>query len=161
MNESAPTPARPGERFLSDYLLFLLATASGIASHGFHEQAAAAGVPVAEWRVLACLTDCDGQTVTELARLAQMEQSRLTRVVERMDKRGLVTRVRSDQDRRNVFVWLTPEGAEKGAALVGQAKLHEAEFIESCLTETEGNRLKALLAKIIDRAETVHAVRRG
>lgn len=151
----------PREGFLADYLQFLLATASGIASHGFHVQAVGAGVPVAEWRVLACLSDKDGQTVTELARLAQMEQSRLTRVVERMDKRGLVLRERSVADRRNVFVHLTPEGRTMGAQLVQQAKRHEAEFIAATLTPAEGEQLKDLLTSIIKRTDPVHAVRRG
>lgn len=151
----------PREGFLADYLQFLLATASGIASHGFHLQTVEAGVPVAEWRVLACLSDKDGQTVTELARLAQMEQSRLTRVVERMDKRGLVTRQRSVADRRNVFVHLTPEGARLASDLVAQAKAHEAEFLASLLTPEEGAQLKSLLTTLIERADPVHAVRRG
>lgn len=156
------TPAPPSDQgFLADYLQFLLATASGIASHGFHVQAVEAGVPVAEWRVLACLSDKDGQTVTELARLAQMEQSRLTRVVERMDKRGLVLRERSVTDRRNVFVHLTPEGRALGATLVAQAKRHEAAFLAATMTPQEGAQLKALLTGIIARAEPVHAVRRG
>lgn len=157
---STPSPSAD-KGFLADYLQFLLATASGIASHGFHIQAAEAGVPVAEWRVLACLSDKDGQTVTELARLAQMEQSRLTRVVERMDKRGLVLRERSVADRRNVFVHLTPEGRTLASTLVAQAKRHEAEFIAATLTPQEGAQLKALLTSIIERADPVHAVRRG
>lgn len=150
------------EPFLADYLQFLLATASGLASHGFHVQAAAAGVSVAEWRVLACLSDCDGQSVTELARLAQMEQSRLTRVIERMDNRGHVTRKRCQDDRRKVYVWLTEQGAGIGRDLVARARTHEAEFIESCLSPAEGRRLKALLTRLIERAGKgkVHAIRR-
>ncbi|RMC30815.1 MarR family winged helix-turn-helix transcriptional regulator [Paracoccus alkanivorans] len=151
-----------GEPFLADYLQFLLATASGLASHSFHVQAAAAGVSVAEWRVLACLSDCDGQSVTELARLAQMEQSRLTRVIERMDNRGHVTRKRCRDDRRKVHVWLTGQGAGIARDLVARARAHETEFIESCLSPAEGRRLKALLVKLIERAGKgkVHAIRR-
>lgn len=138
--------------FLADYLQFLLATASGLASHPFHVQAAKAGVPVAEWRVMACLWDSDGQTITELARLAQMEQSRLTRVIERMEKRGHVSRVRQDGDRRKVYVWLEPEGRRIAGDLVGQARLQEAAFLQDHLSPTEARRLKSLLTKLIDSA---------
>lgn len=148
------------EPFLSDYLQFLLATASGLASDGFHRHAVARGVPVPEWRVLACLSDHDGQAVTELARLAQMEQSRLTRVVERMDKRGLVTRQRCDVDRRRVHVYLTEEGRAQARHLVAEARAQEAEFLAAALTPAEGRRLKQLLTRIIERTDIGHAVRR-
>ncbi|MFV0492546.1 MAG: MarR family winged helix-turn-helix transcriptional regulator [Pseudorhodobacter sp.] len=155
-------PASPSPGFLRDYLQFLLATASGLASHGFHLQAAEAGLPVAEWRVLACLSDRNGNTVTEIARLAQMEQSRLTKVIDRMDARALVRRERCGTDRRRVFVWLTPEGRRIAEDMVAQARAHEQAFLAACLTEREAARLKQLLTKVIDRAsaETAHAVRR-
>lgn len=155
-------PPSPNQGFLADYLQFLLSTASGLASHGFHLQAAEAGLPVAEWRVLACLWDRDGNTITEIARLAQMEQSRLTKVVDRMDARGLIRRERSAEDRRLVHVWLTDTGRALADTMVARAKQHEAGFIAASLTEAEGKRLKALLTKVIKRAsaETAHAVRR-
>ncbi len=157
-------PDRPEtEGFLRDYLQFLLATASGLASHPFHQQAAGAGVSVAEWRVMACLWDTDGQTITELARLAQMEQSRLTRVIERMEKRGYVTRTRNDDDRRKVYVWLAPQGAEIAENLVQRAKVQEAEFLREHLTVAEGQRLKVLLSKLIHSAskDNPDAIRRA
>lgn len=155
-------PASPSPGFLSDYLQFLLATASGLASHGFHLQAAEAGLPVAEWRVLACLSDRNGNTITEIARLAQMEQSRLTKVIDRMDARGLVRRERCGTDRRRVFVWLTAQGRHIAEEMVSRARSHEQAFLTACLTEREARRLKQLLIKVIDRAsaENAHAVRR-
>lgn len=141
------------EPFLDDYLQFLLATASGLASYPFHNQVVAAGISVAEWRVVACLWDSDGQTITELARLAQMEQSRLTRVIERMEKRGYVRRERKADDRRKVYVWLEPVGLETARELVAKAKLQEAEFLAANLTAAEGERLKRLLRKIIGNAD--------
>lgn len=163
MADPSPPPWRPGEPFLDDYLQFLLATASGLASHPFHLQVQAAGVAVAEWRVLACLTDRDGQTITELARLAQMEQSRLTRVVERMEKRGYVTRVRQAEDRRKVHVWLAEPGRSIGLDLVHRARQQEAVFLAANLTAAEGARLKALLRKLIGNAGQgdVAAIRRA
>lgn len=149
--------------FLDDYLQFLLATSSGLASHPFHQQVMAAGIAVAEWRVMACLSDNDGQMVTELARLAQMEQSRLTRVIERMERRGFVTRRRAGGDRRKVHVWLAPEGAAIAAGLIARARAQEAAFLAEHLTPSEGQRLKALLSKLIRSAsrDITAAIRRG
>lgn len=163
MNDESPSVSREATCFLDDYLQFLLATASGLASYPFHLIAAKSGVSVAEWRVMACLWDTDGQTITELARLAQMEQSRLTRVIERMEKRGYVRRERKQDDRRKVYIWLASHGLLVVRDLVAQAKAQEAEFLKAHLTPGEGRRLKALLGKLIDSAGKDHvaAIRRS
>ena len=106
------------DRFVSSYLLYLLAAASHAASGQFHAQVQAAGLKVVEWRVLACLVDRDGQMITRLADYALYEQSRLTRIIEKMQDRGLVSRRPDGQDRRKVRVFLTEAGRE----LLVQAK---------------------------------------
>ena len=78
--------------FVSDYLLYLLAAASDVASAQFHAQVRKAGLRVPEWRVLACLSDTDGAMITQLARQALAEQSRLTRIIAQMEERGLLIR---------------------------------------------------------------------
>lgn len=158
------SPALPSEEpFLPDYLQYLLATASGLASHPFHQQVIADGLAVAEWRVMACLWGTGGQMVTELARKAQMEQSRLTRVIERMEQRGLVKRERSREDRRKVLVTYAPEGRRIAADLVTRAHAQEEAFLKAHLTDAEGKNLKHLLSRLIDSAsrEIVSPLRRG
>jgi DNA-binding MarR family transcriptional regulator len=61
-------------------------------------------------RVLYRLLAKDGRPVGELARLTGIELSTLSRVVSRMEARGLVRRAKSDQDAREVIVFLTPKG---------------------------------------------------
>src|SRR6202012_3266020 len=46
----------------------------------------------------------------ELAREYGIDASAVTRLVDRLEKRGLLTRVRSNEDRRVVHLALTPEG---------------------------------------------------
>ncbi len=48
------------EKFVSSYLLYLLAASSEAASHQFHLRVRELGLRVPEWRVLACLYDQDG-----------------------------------------------------------------------------------------------------
>lgn len=138
--------------FLPDYLLFLLATASAAASEGFHAIARARGLRVPEWRVLACLGDEDGQMVTRLAQLSLMEQSRLTRVIERMVERGLVRREGCAGDRRRVHVWLTDEGRALAEDLVAEARRHEAALMAR-MGSTDAAQLKALLRRLGQAAE--------
>jgi DNA-binding MarR family transcriptional regulator len=49
-------------------------------------------------------------SVSALARSVSLSQPTVSGIVERLEKRGLVRRERSDQDRRSVVVTLTDEG---------------------------------------------------
>lgn len=54
--------------------------------------------------------------MTELSRSLHLEKSSLTGLVDRVERRGLVTRVRDDRDRRACRIELTAHGASLGAA---------------------------------------------
>ena len=115
--------------FVGDYLLYLLAAASDAASADFHAHVREQGLRVPEWRILACLCDEDGQMVTQLAQLALMEQSHLTKIVDHMALKALVKRRSDERDRRRVRVFLTPAGRELGGRLVDEAQAHERAII--------------------------------
>ncbi|MDJ1464181.1 MarR family winged helix-turn-helix transcriptional regulator [Nitratireductor sp. GZWM139] len=115
--------------FVGDYLLYLLAAASDAASTDFHAHVREQGLRVPEWRILACLSDEDGQMVTQLAQLALMEQSHLTKIIDHMASKGLVKRRSDERDRRRVRVFLTAAGRALGARLVDEAQAHEEEII--------------------------------
>jgi len=149
---AAETAAETGG-FLSDYLLFLLTAASSSASAGFHAQARELGLKVPEWRALGCLHDQDGQMITRLAALALMEQSAMTRVIERMEERGLVRRSGDARDRRRVRVHLPEAGRAVAEDLVPRARAHEADVLALLPPEARGQikpLLSALLAALPD-----------
>ena len=121
------------DSFLNSYTLFLMAMASATVSAEFHRIAADQGLSVPEWRVLACLHDRKSATVTDLARLSLMEQSRLTHLIGRMQARGLVERQRSKTNRRSVEVTLSPDGATLarfGQMLYDHVRFEERELFE-------------------------------
>lgn len=142
-----PDTAHPG--FLENYTLFLMAVASAQVSRSFHEIAAAQGLSVAEWRVLACLHDLGSASVSELARLSLLEQSRLTHMIGRIQNRWLVLRQRSNRNRRSVLVRLTDEGARLAADLVAQAKAHERQAVTDKLGRADTEKLHEILRKLI------------
>ena len=135
--------------FLNSYTLFLMAMASANVSAEFHRIAADQGLSVPEWRVLACLYDRRSASVTDLARLSLMEQSRLTHLIGRMQARGLVDRKRSTKSRRNVEVTLTEAGGLLAADLVAQAKAHERTAILDRLGAEDTQVFHALLRKLM------------
>lgn len=140
---------RIDERFVSNYLLYLLAAASEAASAQFHEQVRQHGLRVPEWRVLACLVDRDGEMITRLAEFSLIEQSRLTRIIDQMDERGLVARRSDEQDKRRVLVYLTAKGRTLASKLVVQARQHEDEVLAT-LSNGDGKTIKRTLRALID-----------
>ena len=114
-----------GARFVDDYLAYLLAQASQRISAEFHQQVKAAGLSVTEWRVLASLEGSAGETIGDLAVLAITKQPTLSKVVQRMETEGLVTRTEVRADRRQTRVVITTKGRHLIAALCEQAMQHQ------------------------------------
>ena len=146
MNQKTSRPEQDG--FVASYLLYLLAASSEKASAQFHAEVRKSGLRVPEWRVLACLYDKDGAMITQLASLALAEQSRLTRIIDGMDKRGFVTRRNDRDDGRRVRVYLTDNGRELAKALVEKATEHEARVL-AALKDTDAARIKPALKALI------------
>ena len=72
-----------------------------------------AGFPIRWYDVLVHLEDTpDGLRMNELAERILYSKSGLTRVVDRMEKAGLVRRVVPENDRRSIFVVQTDNGRE-------------------------------------------------
>lgn len=140
----------PENRFVPSYLLYLMAAASERASAQFHADVRAQGLRVAEWRVLACLYDGDGAMITRLTEFAMVEQSRLTRIIDRMAERCLVERRADPDDKRRVLVYLTADGRAIADDLVARARAHEQELLGS-LEDTDAARIKPVLMALLAR----------
>jgi len=94
-------------------------------------------------------------TMSELGSLVNLEKGSLTSVVDTLIEKGLVQRERDKEDRRRVFIGLTPEG-EKMAYRFQQELNEYLEERLSCLEEDEQVLLRqqtAMLEKIIKRWE--------
>ena len=141
-----------GDFQVSEYLLYLLAAVSERASAQFHAHARKEGLRVPEWRVLACLYDEDGAMITQLARLALLEQSRLTKIVDQMAGRGLVARRDDPGDKRRVRVFLTEQGRSLAERLVADALEHEAGIL-AALDHAQADRLKPVLKALLNQLE--------
>jgi DNA-binding MarR family transcriptional regulator len=73
--------------------------------------------------------------------------SRVVPLIDSLQARGLVERVRSETDRRNYELRLTGEGAKVLGTLRGIAEKHEAELLAP-LTLEQSEQLGILLAKL-------------
>lgn len=95
-------------------------------------------------------------TVAELARWLQSDAGATTRLLDRLEKKGLCKRVRSTEDRRVVEVELTPDGeaaiAEVPAVLSEVLNGHLAGF-----SKTEWQALKVYLQRMLANGEAMRA----
>lgn len=78
------------------------------------EMEAAAGLPLSSYDVLVALSDMPGRRLRmhELARAVILSRSGLSRLVDRLERQGLLARERCGADRRGAYAVLTEEGQE-------------------------------------------------
>ncbi|NIE65136.1 MarR family winged helix-turn-helix transcriptional regulator [Burkholderia sp. Ax-1719] len=84
----------------------------------------------------------------ELAREYGIDASAVTRLVDRLEKRGLLRRVRSSEDRRAVRLALTPEG-ETIAARMPAIFTSVTDELSKGFTPEEVGFLKSMLRRIL------------
>ena len=116
---------RAAYRFPDDYLPYLVARASHVILRDFHALLKPARMRVAEWRVLGTLSGGGGYTVGALARATLFKQPTLSKVLDRLERRGLVRRVAGAMDLRQSLVELTPRGRKRIGPVVAQARRRE------------------------------------
>ncbi|NUR88657.1 MAG: MarR family transcriptional regulator [Nonomuraea sp.] len=76
----------------------------------------APGLTARMYAVLSHLGAAGPLTLGELAEHLHQSKAATTELVNRIEERGLVARIRDERDRRRVFVWLTEEGRTAAAA---------------------------------------------
>ena len=89
--------------------------------------------------------------MSELSRMLLVSNGNATAVVDRLEKDGLVRRTQSEQDRRTVFVALTPEGL---AQFEGLAADHEraVDRLFGGLSEADLDALTEILKRMGGKA---------
>jgi DNA-binding MarR family transcriptional regulator len=94
----------------------------------------------------------DGVVMSELAGKLACHVSNLTGVVDRMERDGLVERVRSSRDRRAVFVRLTELGQQRRSQLQRALPLLQ-QTLSQGLSANERTQLCRLLEKYVAGAQ--------
>ena len=107
------------------------------------------GLTFAQWAPLLHIATGRGRTAAELAQVLSIDSGAMTRMLLRLEAKGLIRRRRSIQDRRLVQLELTPEG-ERSAANVPAvlAEVNNAHL--KGFTPEEFETLQRLLRRMID-----------
>ena len=106
------------------------------------------GVTVQRWRVLMVVANLGPQTMIGLVRLTLIPQSALSRVVDQMERDGLVARWASKTDNRSVRVQLTEHGSTMYQQLAPTAREH-SDAIVANFNVAELETLNAFLRRIL------------
>lgn len=69
------------------------------------------GVTPVQYALLKCLWIENMQTPTQLSQMLGLDTSSITGTLDRLERKNLLTRVYSKEDRRSVFVCLTEDGS--------------------------------------------------
>lgn len=114
---------------------------------------AAVGLSVVEYTVLDALSRQDGwhMRMQQLARAAALSASATTRLVTRLEERGLITRILCADDRRGIYTELTAAGR----ALYDRARPLHDETLERVLGEAAAQPELAPLVDALHRLEPV------
>jgi len=131
--------------YLVNYLakLFSQIHAACLASHG---------ISIGQWGVLMFLWVQDGQTQRELSRQVAVDDASMVHSIDRMERDGLVRRVRNEHDRRQINIFLTEKGRALRDQLIPCALAGNAVATQG-FTEAEQHQVSALLHRMIASLE--------
>ncbi|MGB1177519.1 MAG: MarR family winged helix-turn-helix transcriptional regulator [Candidatus Puniceispirillaceae bacterium] len=93
-------------------------------------------ISVAEWRVLVHLTQESEISVRDIFTRVDMDRARVTRAVQRLETRGLVSKLVNETDRRLVRLALTDAGRDLAADLSRLATAFEARIMAMLPADT-------------------------
>jgi DNA-binding MarR family transcriptional regulator len=133
---------------LKSHLGFWLRFLSNHVSQRFARKVEGQGVTVAEWVVLREMFDVEISSPSGLASAIGMTRGAVSKLIDRLCEKRLVTRDQAANDRRYLDVRLTPAGRALVPKLAALADQNDAEFFSS-LTPDERRRLEATLRKLV------------
>lgn len=109
------------------------------------------GLTYTQYVVMMALWEHGGMTEGELGKIVHLDSGTLAPLLKRLEKQGLIDRVRPDNNERKLFLSLT----EAGKALKDKA-VNIPEQMQGCITlpEEELQELKHLLESALDQMET-------
>lgn len=140
--DSGPLPRDSKHR-----LLALTRQIARCCEHQDRVFARAHGLTSTQWHVLSELWVHDGQPMSELAERLRISRSTATRLVDVLEKKGLVRRRMTQADRRQLRAWLTNKGEATYHDILGEALLSQQSVLAT-LSPPERDAVLAALAAL-------------
>lgn len=135
---------------LETHLGYWLRFVSNQVSHAFGAKLAAYEVSVAEWVILRELYDATAIAPSALAEKIGMTRGAVTKIVDRLIAKSLVTRTSSEDDRRYQALALAKAGRSLVPKLAALADDNDTEFFAH-LTAAERRAIETTMREIVRR----------
>jgi DNA-binding MarR family transcriptional regulator len=138
--------------FIEDSTSQLVSVAARLFARALQARFAEHDVSAGQWPLLLYLWEQDGLSQKQLARRVQIEEPTTTRTLDRMERDGLVRRVRDESDRRRIKVYLTERGQHLREELVPYAQEVNA-LATHGLSAQDKTKINSLLTYMIARLD--------
>lgn len=135
---------------LDDFLPYQMAVVADRVSRQFaRHYKEKFGLSRAEWRVVAHLSQQSSVSVREIAARAELEKSKVSRAVTRLESQGFITKTVSAADRRLVDLALTDKGRAMVETLAPIARDYQEEVLHDLAGDADSFRraLSRLMAQ--------------
>jgi DNA-binding MarR family transcriptional regulator len=107
------------------------------------------GVTPEQAQVLDILRANNGiTTINEIVRMTQLQHHSVSTLIDRMSKQGLVTKIRTQHDKRVLKIMLT----DKGSLLFSEIPIESVKKAFSCLSDDEKRHLRGYLDRLLAHA---------
>lgn len=102
----------------------------GMTAVALAEFAPASELTLQQWRTLVVVTRSDGVRIGEIAARVGLSLPSVSRLVQRLERRGLVTTERDERDRRGTIVRASPAGIDLWAGLAEHRRRMIADVLD-------------------------------
>ena len=140
---------------LDNQLCFRLYTASRLLTQAYTPLLSVHGLTYPQYLVLLVLWEKDAQPVNDIAKRLYLETNTVTPLLQRMEKKGILTRKRGREDARQMIVSLTKKGKDLQNILADvPATVGQAVICDSVTPETAPDLFR-ILDDIINKLDNV------
>ena len=122
---------------LDNQICFRLYTASRLITQAYTPILTALGITYPQYLVLMVLWEKDNQPVNDIAHRLLLETNTITPLLQRMEKLGIVSRKKGEQDKRQQIVSLTKKGKQLEEEAYAKIPSGMGEQLSACPMKSE------------------------
>lgn len=138
---------KSGDHWLGKFVPYLIFRITGHLNRNLRKNLRRSGINLARWRVLAVLNDHGQLNISQIVQHTLLEQPTVSRVVDQLQREGLVVRQTGDEDSRFVQARLTAAGEKAFKEVYPVAIAHQQQALKG-FKQQEINTLIGLLERI-------------
>lgn len=103
-----------------------------------------------QWTILKRVSESDGLTPKELSRITDKDKATVTRILEVLDRKALITKQSNDKDKRSMMIHITETGRQHIREITPFVQQLFAERLLQGISERELEIYKQVLSRIND-----------